>query len=236
MPLDNQKDEFSKRVCSFVKYKRAHKEISEELENHIEDRMEYLMEQGISKEEAEKQAVEAMGDPEEIGRELDKQHRPLLGWILNITSFIKVVGIMYCLGVLFLAVWIILISFSPMGWSYDKEHVLYMENINQKQKMGPITYKLKKIIVMDDKRVLIRYNTYVDNIDGMFRGWSHPGLGAYDEEGNPYHGGGSSSGGIFSRHQDVLEDVDLSQENIILKRETYHGEVVFKIPLKGVNK
>jgi len=234
MPLDNQREEFCKKVCSFVRYKRAHKEISQELENHIEDHMEYLMEQGMSKEEAQVQAVEAMGNPEEIGKELDKQHRPLLGWILNLTNIFKVVGIIYCLGALFLMVWIILISFGPMGWSYDKEHVLYMENLNQKQKMGSVTYKLKKIIVMDDNTVLIRYNTYVDNIDGMFRGWSHPGLSAYDEEGNPYHGGGSSSAGIFSKHQREIENVDLSQESIILKRETYHGDVVFKIPLKGV--
>ncbi|MGI6226785.1 MAG: permease prefix domain 1-containing protein [Peptococcales bacterium] len=234
MPADNQQEEFCQRVCSFVKYKRVHKEISKELLDHIEDHVDYLIEQGISKEEAERQAIEAMGDPEEIGRELDKQHRPLLGWILGITNVIKVVGIMYCLGVILFTGLIVLISFSPIGSSYDKEHVLYTENLNQKQKAGAITYKLKKIIVMDDSTILVRYNTYSDNIDGIFRGWSHPGLAVYDAEDNRYYGGGSRSGGIVSKHEMRVRNFPLNEGKITLKAHTYYGDLVFTIPLKGV--
>jgi len=235
MPLDNQREEFCKRVCAFVKYKRAHKEISQELENHIEDHMEYLMELGLSKEEAEIQSVEAMGNPEEIGKELDKQHRPLLGWVLNLTSIFKVIGIIYCLWALFILGWIIIISLPVgSGFTIDKEHVLYTENLNEKQKAGAVTYQLKKLIVMDNNTLFIRYNSYSDSIDSIFRGWSHPTLRPYDEEGNPYHGGGRGSGVIISRHQQEVENFDLGKETIILKAETYYGDIVFKIPIKGV--
>lgn len=54
--------------------------VRRELEEHIEDRMEALLEMGWSEELAEERCLEAMGDPEEIGREMAKQYRGR-GWL-----------------------------------------------------------------------------------------------------------------------------------------------------------
>ena len=54
--------------------------VRQELEEHIEDRMEYLLEKGWAQEAAEERSLEAMGDPAEIGREMAKQYRGR-GWI-----------------------------------------------------------------------------------------------------------------------------------------------------------
>lgn len=45
-----------------------------EIDGHIEDRMLALQEQGADSESAERRAIEVMGDPEEVGRELQKQY------------------------------------------------------------------------------------------------------------------------------------------------------------------
>ena len=51
--------------------------IRAELEGHMEDHMEGLLELGYSPELAEQRTLAAMGDPKEVGRELNKQYT---GW------------------------------------------------------------------------------------------------------------------------------------------------------------
>ena len=45
-----------------------------ELDGHIQDHMEALLDLGYDRELAEQRTMERMGDPEEVGRELDKQY------------------------------------------------------------------------------------------------------------------------------------------------------------------
>ena len=54
--------------------------VRQELEEHIEDRMEVMLEMGWKPELAEERCLEAMGDPVEIGREMAKQYRGR-GWL-----------------------------------------------------------------------------------------------------------------------------------------------------------
>lgn len=55
--------------------------IREEIDAHIEDHMEMLLELDYPPELAEERALAAMGDPGEVGRGLDEQHRGW-GWVL----------------------------------------------------------------------------------------------------------------------------------------------------------
>lgn len=54
--------------------------VRRELEEHVEDRMEALLEMGWDAELAEARCLEAMGDPAEIGREMAAQYRGT-GWL-----------------------------------------------------------------------------------------------------------------------------------------------------------
>ena len=73
-------NDFCARVCRWVRFRPDRAAITAELTAHWEDHAAALMERGIPEEEAARRALEAMGDPEEIGKELDKSHSPLLGW------------------------------------------------------------------------------------------------------------------------------------------------------------
>ena len=55
--------------------------IRAELEGHMEDHMEGLLELGYEPELAEERTLAAMGDPQEVGRELNKQYTGW-GWVL----------------------------------------------------------------------------------------------------------------------------------------------------------
>lgn len=82
--------EFLNNVCEEIKYKPANKTISEELEGHIKDiKNEYLC-KGYSEEVAEEKGVEQMGDAKEIGKRLNKIHKPKLDWKLLILIMILI--------------------------------------------------------------------------------------------------------------------------------------------------
>ena len=75
-------DAFGQAVCRQVRHAtpRERRAIRAELTGHLEDRAEDLRQRGMPEEEAEERAVAAMGDPEAIGRELNRQYP--LGWLI----------------------------------------------------------------------------------------------------------------------------------------------------------
>ena len=78
------REEYTQRVLSALG-RLTPKEISAvrtEIEGHIEDHMESLLELGYDEKLAEERTMAAMGDPEEVGRELNKQY-PLFWLILK---------------------------------------------------------------------------------------------------------------------------------------------------------
>lgn len=75
---------FLNNVCKEIKYEPVRKGISEELETHIQDIKQEYINDGISEKEAEEKAVNQMGNAEEIGKKLNKVHRPKLDWKLLI--------------------------------------------------------------------------------------------------------------------------------------------------------
>lgn len=84
------KDNFLNKVCQEIKYKPARRGIAEELELHIEDIKEDYLKSGIKENEAEEKAVAQMGHAEEIGKKLNKIHRPKLDWKLLILILILI--------------------------------------------------------------------------------------------------------------------------------------------------
>lgn len=71
-------DTFCGQVCSVIRWKPARLAAWAELEAHLEDHAAALEEQGVPPEQAAQRAVESMGDPYELGHQLDHCHSPLV--------------------------------------------------------------------------------------------------------------------------------------------------------------
>lgn len=69
-------EEFIRSVTEQIRCVRARAGVAKELSDHIEDQSAAYEEEGESHEEAVKRAVREMGDPVEVGVELDRIHRP----------------------------------------------------------------------------------------------------------------------------------------------------------------
>lgn len=74
-----------------IRYGPDRRVVSRELMGHLEDHRDALMEQGLTREEAERKALEAMGSAKEIAPQLAALHKPWLGYL---SSLIKAAAIM----------------------------------------------------------------------------------------------------------------------------------------------
>jgi cell division protein FtsW (lipid II flippase) len=85
--------EFLQTACNQIRYKSIHKSIVNELTDHIEEQKIHYIKLGFSEEEATAKAIEQMGDPVLVGKELDKAHRPKTEWsILSLVAVLVLIG------------------------------------------------------------------------------------------------------------------------------------------------
>ncbi|WZL71704.1 FtsW/RodA/SpoVE family cell cycle protein [Clostridiaceae bacterium 35-E11] len=85
--------EFLKEVCHQIKYKKIHSDISKELLVHIDEIKDEYITKGMTEDEATRKAVEQMGNPTEIGKNLNKTHKPKTEW-----SIVMLISIMVLAG------------------------------------------------------------------------------------------------------------------------------------------
>lgn len=83
-----KRDEYLKAVRKHIHFIFDRDAINEELNDHICDSIADLMADGLSRVEAEQCAVEQMGNPDELGKMLNAEHHPLLGYSLVVTNII----------------------------------------------------------------------------------------------------------------------------------------------------
>ncbi len=94
MPSDNKHvQEYIQAICKEIRFKGVRKTIAAELTDHIEDQKNVYMGQGLDEDTASLKAVEQMGDPVLVGRQLDKAHRPKTdGWMLALAALVVLMG------------------------------------------------------------------------------------------------------------------------------------------------
>ena len=80
-------------VSDQIRWKRARAGLVRELEAHLEDQRHEFQAEGHSPEEAERLAVEEMGDPAAVGTDLDRLYQPRPQWgMLALTLALLLVG------------------------------------------------------------------------------------------------------------------------------------------------
>lgn len=99
-------------VTAQIRWKRARAVAVRELGTHLEDQRQEFQAEGHSPEEAERLAVEEMGDPVAVGTDLDRLHRPKSQWK------------MLCLLAAALGLWLALRLAERWGVSYWNEYVV----------------------------------------------------------------------------------------------------------------
>uniref|UniRef100_UPI0034D77A66 FtsW/RodA/SpoVE family cell cycle protein n=1 Tax=Bacillus wiedmannii TaxID=1890302 RepID=UPI0034D77A66 len=82
--MNKKGEHFLKEVTNHIKSKEAKDLVATELDFHLKQTKNMWMDKGLSEEVAEDKAVEQMGSPIKLGRELNKLHKPKVDWFLLI--------------------------------------------------------------------------------------------------------------------------------------------------------
>lgn len=80
-----KKNEFLSIVRKQIRFVFDRDKIEDELKQHLTDSIENLIEEGFSWQDAERIAVEQMGNPKEVGQLLNREHNPILGYLWTIS-------------------------------------------------------------------------------------------------------------------------------------------------------
>ena len=90
--------DFLNIVADQIRWKKARTGLMEELSIHMQEQAEAFLAEGMTADEAEREAVRQMGDPVTIGAELDHIHRPRPQWALMgfAVILLAICGILRC--------------------------------------------------------------------------------------------------------------------------------------------
>lgn len=87
-------EKYIEEVCELIKNKKVHKNIKDELIDHIEETIQDYRDVGLTEEEAIDKAIMQMGSYEVIGRDLNMVHKASPDWmLLGITALFILVSI-----------------------------------------------------------------------------------------------------------------------------------------------
>lgn len=224
-------EEFLEETLSYVKFVLDRYEIRLELRDHMMDKFDYYMESGSDVEEAEKLTIKDMGDPKEIGVELNKQHNPIIGWIWRLS---RIAVILFVVINIFTVGGIGLISiFSTSEVNrIAKEDIVYRIDLDEKVQIDNRVIKITNLIYEKNGDMNIFYKDYEKGFLGQ--GWSLGYLGTIkDDLGNEYKGySGSSSNGIVSKARRTIREFSKDANTLIIDYDFYNRKYKIEIPLK----
>ena len=87
-------DEYLNTAGEQIRWKRARPALLAELRTHLLDQQDACLAAGMSREEAQAEAIRQMGDPVTTGQGLDRVHRPKAQWgLLALTGAVAVTGV-----------------------------------------------------------------------------------------------------------------------------------------------
>lgn len=203
--------EFIATVTRQVRFLPDREQIGHELMDHLDDSAADLQEfEGLSKQDAYAQAVENMGDPGEIGRELNRAHNTVGNWTWFVS---KVLCIVICvfLGAPLVIGTVVSVSMSVSSMvDYSKANMEFDApvdtwiDVGETLKLGSKRVTIDWVARLENGDVCVRYHSY--SIGRAAWGVSSPEILVDDDM--HYNGSGASYGGIITVGWVSREGVD----------------------------
>lgn len=220
------RQEYINQVRKEVHFVFDREAIENELQHHLEDSIWDLMEEGLSREEAEAQAVAQMGDPVEVGKQLNKEHHPMLGylWMLSNVLLIIILSVaLFCVGV---GTWGALKMITPT----KVENATERYPVNMKLDIPTHRIKLDYIYIDDGGDAKLTYRAWT-KYNYSRAGWSSDLFYLEDDRGEYLYTGGMQATSFIGCYG--VREFEWP-ENEILKVRLKGTEEIVEIDLGGV--
>ena len=175
-----------------------------------------------------------MGDSDEIGKELDKEHKPWIGWLWVATRFVAVMFFVMAIGEA--------VSFgvSAFGFIFDDNEyssdgaLVYEMDIDESFRLDDDTITLEELKYYDNGDMVVKYKRMRDlDSDAVDWSFSLHAANFTDENGTRYLGGGGYSRGSVLGEVGFLTINDFPYESdMLILDHKYNGRTMYaEIPL-----
>ena len=183
-------------VTKQVRYIFDRDYIEAELKEHLEDSIHDLMEEGLSYEEAEEQAVLQMGNPIETGKMLNKEHHPVMGYLYALSNVLIVVLGIYFVLTIGIVMWGLMENANPI----IERNCIASYPVNLEVKIPTHRVKIDNICLLEDGSSSITSRSW-KRFSYTRAGWSISAFKILDTDGEWIEGGGGGSFGGISQHE-----------------------------------
>lgn len=231
-------EKYVKDILSYVKFKYDHNDIYFEIMEHMEDLYNELVDEGIDENEAIKLTVEYMGDSKEIGRALNKEHNPFIGWIYRILKYCVVLLVVLNIIPVFTLVLSVFSSIHSFFWINENieeegKNIAVIQEIDETRKIDDIYIFFDKLVRYDDGNIKIIYSIF-QNPFSFSTKWTNGNIGkVYDENNNEYSFNGAIGGGsYYSYYENNIEDFPENSEKFIIKYDYSGRKYVVEISME----
>ncbi len=140
-----------------IRFAPDRKAVFEELTAHIQDRSDDLVSRGYTREEADDRTLLAMGDPVEVGKQLDAVHKPWLGWLWKVSRwlvFAAMAAVLICwlsYGGNPFSAWTGESTFERhVKWGTEKYGLMYEAESNARAKWDRYTFRVTDVVMYRD--------------------------------------------------------------------------------------
>ena len=163
---------YLEKLLSQIRCKKARTYIAEEIRDHIESQIEDNLSEGMTYEEAEKNAVADMGDPVEVGISLDRIHKPKIAWKLLV-----IVGILSLLGILIQQSILRQPGYQELEIGMQERYRYAAESFGSAVAVG---FLLMCVIYFLDYTVIAKYSRFIGVVILILAGLHMAGFGGFD--------------------------------------------------------
>lgn len=242
MSPPKSKDDFLSEVLSQVRFRPDRYGIRAELSDHLEDSAAYYLEQDqapLSQEEALALAIQSMGDAQELGQELNREHNPLLGWIWWISRALAVIVVCVCAFTAVLPFSLNLLGavpdllFPASNRDLSDSPIVYeINDLNEKAQVDDQVIEIIRLVYQEDGTMNVFYRSHRKN--PFFYWTSSVGFRFTDETGTTYFSGSgsSSSSTLFSNGVDRVDNFPGDASKLIISYQQYDRQFQIEIPLQ----
>ncbi len=228
-------EKYVKDILSHVKFKYDHKYIYSEIMEHMEDLYNNLVNEGIDENEAIKLTVEYMGDSEEIGKALNKEHNPFVGWIYRILKYFAMLLIFLNISTVFIFIFSSINNFVTVNENVEKygQKIEFIQEIDEKRKIDNTYIFLDKIVRYDNGDIKILYSLFKNPFSYGTKFTNGDILKIYDENNNEYiFRRRSPNKKYYSYYEYTIDNFPKNEEKLIIKYGDRKEEYTVEISMK----
>lgn len=188
------KEEYLKVVRKEIKYIFDRDVIEKELNEHIQDSILDLISEGYSYEDAKIQAVSQMGDPKELGKLLNKEHHPLIGYLY---SFTQVIIYLLIVPIIISSLYV-LYNISGIMFEHKTDDYVELIELDYKVELAGHTFMLDNVCIDVEGDATLNYRTFT-NFFYSRSNWSAHINSILDSNNQFIDMSGYSSSGLFGK-------------------------------------